>query len=233
MATLRCNDLELYRNRNSLEEILIQTHENLGLQYPKETYDHSMMIKTYQACPESLALLPNEKVQGEKEIFEVLGNSNLCTSCLGTMQLIDTPKFLDSITESVEKGGYDFDQFKFNIRTPLSINIRTLHKEILGLRFSEIADNELNEILKSHQLDVKTVLKWIMAPLLAQRLNVKSSPHCNDFCINVNFWNYSDTFEIFQPFNEYIQATTKNQMGGKKRWKFENKKEKEKKQKME
>jgi hypothetical protein len=63
---------------------------------------------------------------------------------------------------------------------------------------------ELKEIILAKEIDPKTLIKWILAPLLAKLLDRRSNLN-DDFCVNLNFWNYSDTMDVFMPFSCYMR----------------------------
>jgi hypothetical protein len=52
-------------------------------------------------------------------------------------------------------------------------------------------------------LEIKIVIKWIMAPLLAALLNCPSNLN-EDFIINLNFDNTLDEKQLFKPFRALI-----------------------------
>lgn len=69
-------------------------------------------------------------------------------------------------------------------------------------------DANIKEILVHSEVDIKAVIKWVLAPLLAKALDCKSNVN-EDFCIMLNFWNYSDTMEVFMPFKDFLRMNDK------------------------
>lgn len=65
-------------------------------------------------------------------------------------------------------------------------------------------DPYIKEIVDHKEIDIKVVIKWILAPLIAKELNCKSNV-TDDFVININFWNFSDTMEVFMPFKDFMR----------------------------
>lgn len=123
------------------------------------------------------------------------------------MQILDHPDHLKMITDEITEQGYDFESFKLNVKTPLGLSVRGFHKSILASKEFETAENsvELSEIIAAREIEPKTLVKWILAPLLANLLDRKSNLN-DDFCVNLNFWNYSDTMEVFMPFSDYLKG---------------------------
>jgi hypothetical protein len=130
---LKCIDFEMYRKQSVMQEILTLAHETQNVPFAPSDYDASMTIKSFNTTDEPhTPLEQQEKIQGNRPIEQYFQSNNICTSCLGILQILDHPEFLKIITDEVSKQGYDFESFKLNVKTPLGLSVRGFHKSILG-----------------------------------------------------------------------------------------------------
>ena len=62
-----------------------------------------------------------------KEVFtvgEILGLDCCCSVCQGILQIIDQDYFVDSMRQKIQKAGFEFESFKFNVHAPVSSSFR-------------------------------------------------------------------------------------------------------------
>lgn len=74
-------------------------------------------------------------------------------------------------------------------------------------------------------LDLKTVIKWVLAPLISTKLNC-SSNSSDDFLINLFFSNDEDNLQVFEPFREKIDEAM-GKFNNKRNKKFKKKRKEE------
>jgi len=141
-------------------------------------------------------------------------NCQYCATCLGILQKADNHDHVADVAKRVVNEGFEFKSFKFTIRIPLATGIRLaqmmyfVQKEIQNEeKYKE--EQEQQEIKKFFDLkenatiDIKTAVKWVLAPNLATHLNV--APIADDrFIINLQYKNPELDVTEFAPYEKLI-----------------------------
>jgi hypothetical protein len=126
------------------------------------------------------------------------------------MQILDSKDLLNRLVNKVKESDYEYNTFKFFVKVPLSIAIR--QRYIMCLLENHIkqthpqAAREMMAFFESTKegVDIKTTIKWIMAPLIAERLQVRSNLN-DSFIMNLDFENALDEQHTFMVFEEAVK----------------------------
>jgi len=118
--------------------------------------------------------LPQRQIRAEE------GASGVCRACIGILQEVDTKDSIERLITQLKADDYEFRLFVFQIKLPLSISVRFVHilycfELQVGLLPAEL--KELAALLewKPGHVDVKAVVKWVLAPIISERLNAKAT----------------------------------------------------------
>jgi len=186
---LRVETIDLYRNKMDQLQLISDMGKTLQLNSDfTNAYDiESFVFRT----PE--AVIPD------------------CLLCLGILQKVDRPEYVQKLAEDVIDSKYEFETFKLTIKQPLSPYIRYAHMaHYLKYQFEEVQKVEDVDSLKQYfnpkdaLLDIKTVMKWILAPLLREKLNC-SAKQDERFTINIDVLNDEEDREQFNAFKGVLQ----------------------------
>ena len=111
---------------------------------------------------------------------------NICACCLGLMQLVTSPVFLDWMEKRIQWSGYEFNCFNVNFKLPLSLKIR-----------QKIIFNHLSGQSSSFttEFDLKATLKNILSNEISKRSKQSVSPS-EDFIIYLDFSNSKDEISM-------------------------------------
>lgn len=173
-------------------------------------YDRDLMIYSESAAKMSA---PTE-LKDSFTVAQILGLDHCCSVCQGILQVIDQDYFADCMAQRVKREDFEFESFKFSVHAPLSstfryfmITIRLLHRNIATAaeiakdpEYTEEDRAQLTAMLKSdNPIELKTVIKWVLAPLLARKLNCSSNLN-EDFNILMTFANEGDDQELVDSY---------------------------------
>eukprot|EP01112_Ceratiomyxa_fruticulosa_P009408 TRINITY_DN2448_c0_g1_i1.p1 TRINITY_DN2448_c0_g1~~TRINITY_DN2448_c0_g1_i1.p1 ORF type:complete len:631 (-),score=147.20 TRINITY_DN2448_c0_g1_i1:146-2038(-) len=110
-----------------------------------------------------------------------------CPACLGILQDIGTPAFLDKFMENVRQNGFEFAKYSLNVAVPSSILIR--QQEIwyyLRRKFGKGGVYHKSAPTECI-IDIKEVAKWIIGPLIVKKLGYQYKSLNSDFKIHITY----------------------------------------------
>lgn len=85
-------------------------------------YDRDLMI--YSEKSHGTLMQAPPELKDSFCLGEILGANHCCSVCQGILQIIDQNYFVDSLTTRINKEGFEFESFKFNVHSPLSSTFR-------------------------------------------------------------------------------------------------------------
>ncbi|CAD8076955.1 unnamed protein product [Paramecium primaurelia] len=179
------------------ENKLVEEYDFLYYKRKTEIIDCDILPQT---CHSTL------KDQFIKNPFYTFDKINKCLICHGILQCLDDQKFLVILVNEIQQRQYQFEAFKFQVKTPIGCQIRQIM--ILNQCITEIGSNDPfyeQIITPNFATDIKNCVKWIMCSLLSELLKVPCDINDDRFLICLNFENIGDDIKQFEQFKQIIQ----------------------------
>jgi tRNA pseudouridine synthase 10 len=104
---------------------------------------------------------------------ELFNHQNPCVACLGILQTIDNPEFLQKTLDTIKNSGYETENYALALTVPVSVNVR--HYQIWYKLQDTFPDLNLvqSSAHSSEVPEVKEVFKWIMGHTIYVKLKMK------------------------------------------------------------
>ncbi|CAD8180416.1 unnamed protein product [Paramecium pentaurelia] len=179
------------------ENKLVEEYDFLYYKRKSEIIDYDILPQT---CHSTL------KDQFIKNPFHTFDKINKCLICHGILQCLDDQKFLAILVNEIYQRQYQYEAFKFQVKTPIGCQIRQIM--ILNQCITEIGLNDPfyeQIITPNFAIDIKNCVKWIMCSLLSEQLKVPCDINDDRFQICLNFENIGDDVKQFEQFKQIIQ----------------------------
>jgi hypothetical protein len=135
-----------------------------------------------------------EEIFGKETINLSHFSPVLCPNCLGLAQVANNAAFLNWVIQKTRKSGYEFSDFNFNFKMPLSLKFRQRFViNHLQKLWEETGDK--NVPFPVFDFDLKLSIKTALNHAVSDKLGVPASP-AEEFIINLEFRNLPDEEEL-------------------------------------
>lgn len=118
----------------------------------------------------------------------------LCPNCLGLAQMANNDAFLHWVVQKTRRSGYEFADFNFNFKLPLSLKFRQRFVTNHLLQVWEETAGK-NVPFPVFDFDLKLSIKNALNHAVGDKLGVPPSP-AEEFIINLEFRNVPDEEEL-------------------------------------
>ncbi|CAK74082.1 unnamed protein product (macronuclear) [Paramecium tetraurelia] len=209
LRLFKITDISTYRETQQFIQLLFDVGKMIGNENKLvEEYDflfYKRKAEILDSDVQPLTCHSSLKDQFIKNPFHTFDKINKCLVCHGILQCVDDSKFIGILVDEIQKKQYQFEAFKFQVKTPIGCQIRQII--IVNQCISEIGQiDPLYEYIRTPNFatDIKICVKWIMCGLLSESLKVPSDANDDRFQICLNFENIGDDVKQFEQFKKII-----------------------------
>lgn len=129
------------------------------------------MVQQYKLTKATKA--PGEVTDEDLQKLARFDSTKPCTACLGILQQIDEPAFMERILDTIKNSGYETDLYYLALTAPVSVTVRHyqlwyhLQDTFPDINFLQTAPTQPDVA------DVKEVFKWIMGNVIFLKIQMR------------------------------------------------------------
>lgn len=133
--------------------------------------DRSKGLDMVGKVSDALKLEPSLLYTYDVMLLKQKSDQMQCRLCLGLLQDCDQTASIAAICARIRESRFEFDRFKFQVKVPNSTMLR--FGQMVEFVNAALKNAEMvlpNKLLgwREEHLEIKTVLKWILAPVVAK-----------------------------------------------------------------